>query len=102
VNISTILNHIDSGHTVLPDFQRGYVWNCDQVRGAIRLPQRTLFCRLLLAWATQSQTAPDRDDRSMAASMLKFFLDSQQHLTSLPSAFRQYIEREILTVETEM
>jgi len=30
---STILDHIDSGHMALPEFQRGYVWNRDQVRG---------------------------------------------------------------------
>ena len=30
---STILDHIDSGHMALPKFQRGYVWNRDQVRG---------------------------------------------------------------------
>ena len=28
-----ILDHIDSGHMALPEFQRGYAWNCDQVRG---------------------------------------------------------------------
>ncbi len=33
MNISTILDHIDSGHMALPEFQRGYVWNRDQVRG---------------------------------------------------------------------
>ena len=33
MKISMILRPIDSGHTALPEFQRGYVWNCDQVRG---------------------------------------------------------------------
>ena len=33
MKISTILDHIDSGHMALPEFQRGYVWNGDQVRG---------------------------------------------------------------------
>jgi len=33
MKISTILDHIDSGHMTLPEFQRGYVWNRDQVRG---------------------------------------------------------------------
>jgi len=32
MKISTILGHIDSGHMALPEFQRGYVWNRDQVR----------------------------------------------------------------------
>ena len=34
MKISTILVHIDSGHMALPEFQRGYVWNRDQVRGS--------------------------------------------------------------------
>ena len=29
---STILDHIDSGHFVLPEIQRNYDWNRDQVR----------------------------------------------------------------------
>ena len=33
MKISTILDHIDSGHMALPEVQRGYVWNRDQVRG---------------------------------------------------------------------
>ena len=33
MKISTILDHIDSGPIALPEFQRGYVWNRDQVRG---------------------------------------------------------------------
>jgi uncharacterized protein with ParB-like and HNH nuclease domain len=32
MKISTILDHIDTGHMALPEFQRGYVWNRDQVR----------------------------------------------------------------------
>jgi uncharacterized protein with ParB-like and HNH nuclease domain len=33
MKVSTILDHIDNGHMALPEFQRGYVWNRDQVRG---------------------------------------------------------------------
>lgn len=33
MKIQTILDHIDSGHIALPEFQRGYVWNRDQVKG---------------------------------------------------------------------
>ena len=32
MKISTILDHIDSCHMALPEVQRGYVWNRDQVR----------------------------------------------------------------------
>ena len=40
MKISTILDHIDSGHMALPEFQRGYVWNRDQVRGLFDLHDR--------------------------------------------------------------
>ena len=33
MKVSTILDHIDSGHMALPEFQRGYVWSRAQVRG---------------------------------------------------------------------
>ncbi|MCZ0928702.1 DUF262 domain-containing protein [Halomonas janggokensis] len=33
---STFLDQIEIGLTALPDFQRGYVWNRDQVQGLVR------------------------------------------------------------------
>ena len=32
MKIETILDQIDLGSMALPEFQRGYVWNLDQVR----------------------------------------------------------------------
>ena len=32
MKITTILDQIDLGSMALPEFQRGYVWNRDQVR----------------------------------------------------------------------
>jgi hypothetical protein len=40
MKISTILDHIDSGHMALPEFQRGYVWNRDQVNRRVLLVER--------------------------------------------------------------
>ena len=34
--LAAILDQIDSGSVLLPEFQRGYVWNRDQVRGLMR------------------------------------------------------------------
>ena len=31
--LGTILDQIDAGSMLLPEFQRGYAWNRDQVRG---------------------------------------------------------------------
>ena len=60
MKISTILDHIDSGHISLTEFQRGYVWNRDKVRGLFdSLYKRHPFGGLP-AWATESQTATHR------------------------------------------
>ena len=60
MEISTILDHIDSGHMALPEFQRGYVWNRDQVRGLFDSLYRRHPVGGLLVWATESKTADHR------------------------------------------
>jgi hypothetical protein len=67
MKISTILDHIDSGHMALPEFQRGY-----------RDPLRGLFDSLykrhpvggLLVWAPESQTTTHRGNGPLAAVCL--------------------------------
>ncbi len=59
MKISTILDHIDSGHMALPEFQRGYVWNRDQVRGLFDSLYRRHPVGGLLVWATEAKTAAD-------------------------------------------
>ncbi len=56
MKISTILDHIDSGHMALPEFQRGYVWNRDQVRGLFDSLYRRHPIGGLLVWATEATT----------------------------------------------
>ncbi|MBZ0168648.1 hypothetical protein MELA_00301 [Candidatus Methylomirabilis lanthanidiphila] len=88
MKISTILDHIDSGHIALPEFQRGYVWNSDQVRKLFTL----LFLRRpvggLLVWATESRTAAHRGDGPLAGGVVKLLLDGQQRMTSLYGVVR--------------
>jgi len=64
MKISTILDHIDSGHMALPEFQRGYVWNCDQVRGLFDSLYRRHPIGGLLVWATKSDDAVHLDQAS--------------------------------------
>ena len=45
MKISTILDHIDIGHIALPEFQRGYVWNRNQVRELLTP------CTVVIPWA---------------------------------------------------
>ncbi len=83
MKISTILDHIDSGHMALPEFQRGYVWNRDQVRGLFDSLYRCHPVGGLLVWATESKTAAHRGDGALAAGVVKLLLDGQQRMTTL-------------------
>lgn len=72
----------------LPEFQRGYVWNSDQVRKLLT----SLYLRRpvggLLVWATESRTATHRGDGPLAAGVVKLLLDGQQRMTSLYGVVR--------------
>jgi hypothetical protein len=88
MKISTILDHIDNGHMALPEFQRGYVWNRDQVRGLFDSLYRRHPVGGLLVWATESATATHRGDGNLAAGIVKLLLDGQQRMTSLYGVVR--------------
>ena len=57
MKVSTTPDHIDSGHMAFPEFQRGYVWNRDRVRGLFDSLYRRHSVGGLLVWATESKTA---------------------------------------------
>ncbi len=88
MKISTILDHIDSRHMALPEFQRGYVWNREQVRGLFDSLYRRHPVGGLLVWATEAQTATHRGDGPLAAGIVKLLLDGQQRMTSLYGVVR--------------
>lgn len=88
MKISTILDHIDSGHMALPEFQRGYVWNRDQVRALFDSLYRRHPVGGLLVWATEANTAAHRGDGPLAAGVVKLLLDGQQRMTSLYGVVR--------------
>lgn len=88
MKISTILDHIDSGHMALPEFQRGYVWNREQVRGLFDSLYRRHPVGGLLVWATESKSATHRGDAPVAAGVVKLLLDGQQRMTSLYGVVR--------------
>jgi hypothetical protein len=88
VKLSTILDHIDSGHMALPEFQRGYVWNRHQVRGLMQSLYRGHPVGSLLVWATASQGAPKRGSGELPPGIVKLLLDGQQRVTSLYGIIR--------------
>jgi len=54
IKLAAILDQIDSGSVLLPEFQRGYVWNRNQVRGLMRSLYRGYPVGGLLTWETQA------------------------------------------------
>jgi len=83
MKISTILDHIDSGHMALPEFQRGYVWNKKQVAGLFDSLYQKNPVGGLLTWVTDSSSADYRGDGQLAAGVVKLLLDGQQRMTSI-------------------
>ena len=83
MKISTILDHIDIGHIALPEFQRGYVWNRNQVRELFDSLYRRHPVGGLLVWETESSGAEHRGEGQLAAGFVKLLLDGQQRITSL-------------------
>lgn len=83
MQISTILDQIDLGSIALPEFQRGYVWNRDQVRGLMDSLYRRHPVGSLLVWVTKAETATTRGGAALPPGTVKLLLDGQQRMTSL-------------------
>ena len=88
MNINTILNQIDLGAVALPEFQRGYVWNRDQVRRLMHSLYRRYPVGSLLVWVTKTEGAPSRGDGQLVPGAVELILDGQQRMTSLYGLIR--------------
>ncbi|MBE0448304.1 MAG: DUF262 domain-containing protein [Actinobacteria bacterium] len=90
MKISTILDQIDLGSIALPEFQRGYVWNRDQVRGLMHSLYRKHPVGSLLVWVTKTESANARGDGDLTPGSAKLLLDGQQRMTSLYGIIRGF------------
>jgi len=89
MNVSTILDQIDLGMMALPEFQRGYVWNREQVRGLMESLYRRYPVGGLLIWSTAVDNVKSRGDAAPPASgWVELLLDGQQRITSLYGVIR--------------
>lgn len=88
MKISAILDHVDSGHIALPEFQRGYVWKGDQVRGLMDSLFRRHPVGSLLVWVTGSDGAQTRGEGGLPPGVVKLLLDGQQRITTLYGIIR--------------
>lgn len=85
--LSTLLDEIDSGVVLLPEFQRGYVWNRDQVRGLMRSLYRGYPVGGLLVWETASEDITVRGGVGGGGTR-QLLLDGQQRITSMYGVVR--------------
>lgn len=85
--LSTLLDEIDSGAVLLPEFQRGYVWNRDQVRGLMRSLYRGYPVGGLLMWETASDDVTVRGAAGGGGTR-QLLLDGQQRVTSMYGVIR--------------
>lgn len=85
--LSTILDQIDAGTVLLPEFQRGYVWNRDQVRGLMRSLYRGHPVGGLLLWETPGRGVSVRGAMAGTGTHL-LLLDGQQRVTTLYGLIR--------------
>ncbi len=86
-SIDDLLNQISRGEILLPEFQRGYVWNRKQVRGLMQSLYRKHPTGHLLIWRTYKPSLVrgaevTRDGHSL------LLLDGQQRLTTLYVLFK--------------
>jgi hypothetical protein len=98
--LAAILDQIDSGSVLLPEFQRGYVWNRDQVRGLMRSLYLGYPVGGLLTWETLADGSLVRGEATATPALRVLILDGQQRVTSLygitrgrPPAFFQGDEK---------
>ena len=88
MKITTILDQIDLGSMALPEFQRGYVWNRDQVRDLMQSLYRRYPVGSLLVWITRTESMSIRGDGPIAPSVVELILDGQQRITTLYGIIR--------------
>ena len=83
MQISDILNRVEYGSLALPTFQRGYVWNREQVRGLMNSLYRRHPIGSLLVWITRTEGVEVRGDAASGNGTIQLLLDGQQRVTTL-------------------
>ncbi|GGX06624.1 hypothetical protein GCM10010297_30230 [Streptomyces malachitofuscus] len=83
MHIAQILDKVDTGDIALPEFQRGYVWTRDQVRGFFQSLYRGYPIGGFLTWSTKAETTQTRGERTAQDGTIHLLLDGQQRVTTL-------------------
>ena len=88
MKIAAILNNIELEQFALPEFQRGYVWGREDVRGLFDSLYRRYPVGGFLVWTTQPDPETVRGGAGSPGAAVKLLLDGQQRATSLYGVMR--------------
>lgn len=88
MKVIDILSSIDLGGIALPEFQRGYVWNREQVRGLMHSLYRRYPVGSLLVWVTRPESEQTRGSGQLTTGAVRLLLDGQQRITTLYGIIR--------------
>lgn len=83
MKIQTILDQIDLDAIALPQFQRGYVWNRDQIRGLMHSLYRKYPVGSLMVWVADTARVNAKGDGKLAPGLIKLLVDGQQRITTV-------------------
>jgi hypothetical protein len=86
--LAAIMDLIDSGGVLLPEFQRGYVWNRGQVRGLMHSLYLGYPVGGLLTWETRGDGSLLGSEAKPVPGRRVLILDGQQRITCLYGIIR--------------
>lgn len=87
ISIQQLITKIEDGEYVLPDFQRGFVWNRTKVKKLMASLLENYPTGSLLIWSTKQNVKLRGDKVSNEGVYTKLILDGQQRLTSIYTLF---------------
>ena len=93
VSLATLLNDAGNGQIQLPDFQRGWVWDDDRIKGLLTSISREFPVGAIMTLAAGGEMQLrsrliEGADGNAAGDPVAYLLDGQQRLTSLYQSLR--------------
>ncbi len=89
--VSSLVEMVRSEELLLPEIQRGYVWNRPQIRDLIESLYHDYPAGAIMLWETEanpvSRSLGSKAKRESSSNKVHFVLDGQQRLTSLKLVF---------------
>jgi hypothetical protein len=86
--ISELLTSIENGDYLIPEFQRGFVWNANQVKGFMRSLYHGYPSGSFLIWKTEKPSEIRGDTGNDNLVFKNLILDGQQRLTTIFTLFK--------------